>query len=166
MTECVHLHLQSFAVIITDRRAAHLDKNAPTEIWNKMALNEILDPLPTNRPNFFLDPQVRLAEALEFPPIPLIRNSAGRHGKSLAEGVVKVIYVDRQGGDRKLDETSSDNLLEVLRKLAEEGVSDGERKTEVMVEAAKFENVSPVGQLRAAYDADVSPHALESGRTI
>lgn len=46
--------------------------------------------------------------------------------------------------------------MQVLQVLADDGYTEGENHIEVLVEVVKFEHMSPVEQIRAAYDADVS----------
>lgn len=138
-------------VVITDRHAAHSDYWSPVNKWNKMPLVELHRELPPSS-NFFLGPQMRMTDGLGFPALPVERPGPG---KSLVEGLVKVVYVDRQGSDRKFDNASHDGLVRVLDKLQTSGVTVGGRPVEVRVEMVKFENMTPQEQLKVAYDTDV-----------
>lgn len=138
-------------VVITDRHAAHNDYWSQVNKWNKMPLIELHRPLPPS-PNFFLGPQMLMTDGLEFPALPAERRGPG---KSLVDGLVKVVYVDRQGSDRKFDNASHDGLVRVLDKLQTNGVTVGDRAIQIRVDVVKFENMTPREQLQVAYDTDV-----------
>lgn len=159
-----------FAVVITDRHAAHNDKSSQTDIWNKMALGILHEPLPADLPHWFIAPQESLTTSLSLPAIPLERapSSAGARRHSLADSFVKIVYVDRQNSDRRFDNISHDGLMEVLEDLDEHGAkwkerekgSNGEKmremKIKVKVDVVKFEHLNAKEQIKAVYDADVS----------
>jgi hypothetical protein len=154
-------------VVITDRHAAHNDKSSQTEIWNKMALGILHEPLPAGIPHWFTAPQDSLTTALSLPAIPLERaaSSGGKAHRSLAESFVKIVYVDRQNSDRRFDNASHDGLMEVLDDMHEHGAKWKERnnkgkmketKVKVKVDVVKFEHLNAKEQIQAVYDADVS----------
>lgn len=157
-------------VIITDRHAAHNNKSSQTEIWNKMPLDMLHEPLPSGHPHWFIAPQDSLFTSLSLPAMPLERRpaSSGTGHRSLADSFVKIVYVDRQNSDRRFDNASHDGLMEVLEDMHEHGAKWRERekgskngkmketKTKVKVDVVKFEHLNAKEQVQAIYDADVS----------
>ncbi|KAJ9116174.1 hypothetical protein QFC20_000854 [Naganishia adeliensis] len=156
-------------VVITDRHAAHNDKSSQTDIWNKMALGILHEPVPADLPHWFTAPQESLTTSLSLPAIPLERapSSGGARRHSLADSFVKIVYVDRQNSDRRFDNISHDGLMKVLEDMDEHGAkwkerekgSGGEKMSEmkikVKVDVVKFEHLNAKEQIEAVYDADI-----------
>ena len=90
-----------------------------------MPLDVLHQPLPPSPINFFLGPQLGLTSGLELPPVPSVRRESG---KSLVDGEIKIVYVDRQGSDRKFTNESHDGLINVLDKFQSSGVTVGTSK--------------------------------------
>jgi hypothetical protein len=122
-----------------------------------MAMDVLHLPLPASEPpqNFFARPQQSLAKELGVSGYPARRPGTAKsftEGKSLKQGEVRIIYVDRQGSDRKLDAVSEAGLLQVLDDLERSSGIDG---TKVVVERVKFETMDAKSQIETAMRADI-----------
>ena len=117
-----------------------------------MALNVFEQPLAPSPVNFFLGPQIRTTTALGFPHLPVIRRG---HQTSLIDGRIKIVYVDRQGTNRKLSPDAHAGLVAVLERLQSSPYLGEDRTAHIEVQIAKFEDMSAETQIQSAYDADI-----------
>ncbi|ODN76491.1 hypothetical protein L202_05157 [Cryptococcus amylolentus CBS 6039] len=127
-------------VVITDRWASHRH-NPLSEALNKMAASVFALP---HSPFFFTPSRLTLLPHLgiNFSPHRLAPSKL-----STGEGVPKIVYVDRQGTDRKLDDESHMGIAVVLAELDALGLARVGHK--------KMERLTHVEQVEAVADADI-----------
>ena len=74
---------------------------------------------------------------------------------SLIDGRIKIVYVDRQGTNRKLSPDAHTGLVAVLQRLQSSPYFVEDRTAQIEVQIAKFEDMSAEIQIQSAYDADI-----------
>lgn len=74
-------------------------------------------------------------------------------GKALKQEVIKIVYVNRQGTNRRLTDEDHEYLVEHLKELE---MKTRRNRQKVVPQVLKFEDISVEEQIKAVLDADVS----------
>jgi hypothetical protein len=140
----------SYTAVLVDRHAAHHNRSAPVQVWNKMALSALSTEITTIDPfEFWSGPRRNMIEHLGK-QIPTFRSAKG---KSLKDDLIKIVYVNRQGTSRKLSDNDHDHLVKLLTRLEMDTM---EHEKRIVAQILKFEDIDVSDQIRAVLDADVS----------
>ena len=137
-------------VVLVDRHAAHHNRTAQPQVWNKMALAALTTDISTVDPyHFWAEPRRNMIKHLGA-KTQIFRPA---QGKALKQDVIKIVYVNRQGTSRRLPDADHDYLVEHLKELE---MRTRRNSKKVVAQVLKFEDISVEEQIKAVLDADVS----------